>query len=266
MKKKNPVFKIIVDRFFASVGLGVYRLPRIPADFMAEYRRSYRRLEAAPGPFRLLRQLYYDAGSHPSSYMDYECVFAARHLSRFTPVRILDVGSYRMFILGLLAHYAVTTLDVRPREAVLPGETTLTSDAKRINAPSGQFDAVTSLCTLEHLGLGRYGDEFDPEADKKAMLEMIRVLKPGGRLIFSTNVTRSEPSIVYNAHRIYSLEMLRGFCAGLEREDEVFYSLERQQYCAYDQVTAVPGEWDVYCGCWRKPLSAGEATGSSGSP
>ena len=43
----------------------------------------------------------------------------------------------------------------------------------------------------------------------------VRVLKPGGHLIFSTTITRARPAIGFNAHRIYSYEMLREFCAGL---------------------------------------------------
>ncbi len=103
----------------------------------------------------------------------------------------------------MLAGYKVTTLDVRPRDSRLENETIVTSDAKKLDIPSDSFDMVVSLCTLEHFGLGRYGDEFDLDGDKKAFNEMIRVLKPGGRLVFSTTVTRSTPSLAFNAHRIY---------------------------------------------------------------
>jgi hypothetical protein len=60
--------------------------------------------------------------------------------------------------------------------------------------------------TIEHIGLGRYGDEIDPQGDIKSINELKRVLKPGGDLLFVTPVGRSR--IEFNAHRIYSYEQI----------------------------------------------------------
>lgn len=185
--------------------------------------------------------------------MDFQCIFAASHLSRINPSNILDIGSYRVFILGMLAYSKVVTVDVRDRKPVLNNETVVTCDAKTLPLPSDSFDAVVSLCALEHFGLCRYGDEFDPEGDKKAFKEMVRVLKPGGHLIFTTTVTRSEPSIVFNAHRIYDMDMIRKFCSDLDVVDEKFYSMRSlKRGCAINEVTDKPGVWDIYCGYWKK--------------
>jgi ubiquinone/menaquinone biosynthesis C-methylase UbiE len=100
--------------------------------------------------------------------------------------------------------------------------------------------------------LGRYGDEVDPDADKKAFNEMKRVLKPHGILIFTTTITRAMPSIAFNAHRIYSHGMIKLLCDGLQPEEEKFYNRKIGGFCSYDQITALPREWDVYCGCWSK--------------
>ena len=111
------------------------------------------------------------------------------------PANILDIGSYRHFILGLLAHYNVTTVDIRCRKSILENETIVTCDAKALQSSDNYFDAVVSLECLPHLGLLRYGDDFDLDGDIKAFKEMIRVLKPGGLLIFSTAITGGEPSL-----------------------------------------------------------------------
>jgi ubiquinone/menaquinone biosynthesis C-methylase UbiE len=99
---------------------------------------------------------------------------------------------------------------------------------------------VVSLCALEHFGLGRYGDEFDMNADKKALSEMIRVLKPNGRLILSTTITRARPTIVFNAHRIYSHKMLRKFLNDLICEDEKFFSKRIGDFCSLNEITEKP--------------------------
>ena len=68
--------------------------------------------------------------------------------------------------------------------------------------------------TIEHIGLGRYGDEIDPEGDIKSINELKRVLKPGGDLLFVTPV--GTPKIEFNAHRIYSYEQIIEYFSPLQ--------------------------------------------------
>ena len=227
-------------------------MKRIPGELRAEYNKNLAGLKRNPGGFLIFREPVWDRGLHPENFVDYECVFAAGHIGRVNPGKILDVGSYRHFILGLLAHFPITTVDVRRRHAISPNETVITGDAKKLNLPDDSFDLVLSLCAVEHFGLGRYGDEIDASADQKALLEMARVLKPGGYLVFTTTITRAQPSIAFNAHRIYNHEMLRSFCAGLRCVEEKFYSHKSRGFCAPEEVTADPKGWDVYLGCWEK--------------
>jgi SAM-dependent methyltransferase len=224
----------------------------IPREFQAEYRRDLAKLKKNPGGFRIFREPFYEKGFHPENFIDYECAFAAFHIRQVNPKKILDIGSYRHFILGLLAHFPITTIDVRNRKPISPNEAVITDDAKKLNLAEHSFDLVLSLCALEHFGLGRYGDEFDLSADQKAFAEMVRVLKPGGCLIFTTTITRAQPSIAFNAHRVYSHEMLQLFCSGLIRVEEKFYSHKLKGFCSPEEVTTDPKLWDVYLGCWEK--------------
>jgi SAM-dependent methyltransferase len=225
----------------------------IPRSFHLSYRRQLEALRRHPRGFDVHAEERFDVGVHPHSFIDEECAFASRHVLRTRPERILDVGSYRHFILGLLAHTRVTTIDVRSRSAVSENEDVVTCDAKQLTLPDGAFPLVVSLCTLEHFGLGRYGDALDLDADGKAFAEMKRVVAPGGRLVISTTVSR-RAQIVFNAHRIYSLPMLRRFCDGLECEEELFYSHAHRRFCGAEEISDRPEVWDVYLGCWRKPI------------
>ena len=49
---------------------------------------------------------------------------------------------------------------------------------------------------IEHIGLGRYGDEMDPDGDLKAIDELKRVLSRKGDLLFVVPV--GKPKIMYN--------------------------------------------------------------------
>jgi SAM-dependent methyltransferase len=225
----------------------------IPGAFHRKYLADLASVRAEPRGFRVYREERYEAGEHPESFIDFECGFASAKIEQHKPAHIFDIGSYRHFILGLLAHAQITTLDVRDRKPVHPNERVVTSDAKALSLPSSSFDMIVSLCALEHFGLGRYGDDFDLDADRLAMKEMIRVLKPGGRLVFSTTVTGGPPQIVFNAHRIYDRDMIHAMCAGLECEEEKFFVHSANGFAPPEQLSAAPEVWDVYFGCWRKP-------------
>ena len=216
------------------------------------YKKHLAALKKNPGGFYIFEEPADETGFHPENFVDYECAFAADQIRQLHPRNLLDVGSYRHFILGLLAHFPITTIDVRSRQPICANETILTGDAKKINFPDHSFDVVLSLCALEHFGLSRYGDAFDLHADQKAFGEMIRVLKPGGRMIFTTTIHHAQPAIAFNAHRIYTYGMLQAFCDGLSCWEEKFYSHRQKRFCTLEEVTTDLQWWDVYCGCWEK--------------
>jgi SAM-dependent methyltransferase len=63
------------------------------------------------------------------------------------------------------------------------------------------FDAVLSISSFEHDGLGRYGDPLDPDGDFKAMNNVKKMLRPGGLLFLSIPI--GPDYLVWNVHRIY---------------------------------------------------------------
>jgi hypothetical protein len=70
--------------------------------------------------------------------------------------------------------------------------------------------------TLEHIGLGRYGDPIDPEGDLKAIKGLKKVLAKDGSLLIVVPV--GKPRIEFNAHRIYSYEQIISYFV----DDEVY--------------------------------------------
>lgn len=58
-----------------------------------------------------------------------------------------------------------------------------------------------SYSSLEHSGLGRYGDPLNPWGDLREMQRLSCLVKPGG--LFFLNVPSGMDAIHWNAHRIY---------------------------------------------------------------
>jgi len=221
-------------------------------EFRQRYDEYYKLAEGNKRGFKTTRAYRYQIGQHPSKTQDLEFEFAAHHIHQMNPLNILDIGSYRHFILGLLSHYNVTTLDIRERRSNLGNENIVTCDAKALEFADNFFDSVVSLEALPHFGLCRYGDQFDLDADLKAFNEMIRVLKPGGYLIFSTAITRANPTIAFNARRNYSHAMIKEMCGRLECIEEKFINLRDRSFCLYDDITDDPNFLDYYIGCREK--------------
>jgi hypothetical protein len=74
-------------------------------------------------------------------------------------------------------------------------------DCTNTNLPSEVADVVTIISTLEHVGLGRWGDPLDVDGDIRAMGEAWRILKLGGHVVLT--IPYGFPTVVYNLHRIY---------------------------------------------------------------
>jgi hypothetical protein len=81
-----------------------------------------------------------------------------------------------------------------------------------------QYDFVASISSLEHSGLGRYGDSLNPRGDIDAAEEVYCMLKPGGLFFIALPYARHS-ELVWNAHRIYGPERMRLFAAGYEQLD-----------------------------------------------
>jgi SAM-dependent methyltransferase len=134
--------------------------------------------------------------------------------------RILDVGCCGSKLPVELAKrgHEVFGLDV----GTYPDAETFTfvqGDIGEMPFDNDSFDVVTAVSTIEHIGLGRYGDPIAPEGDTKAVEEITRVLKQGGQLIVT--IPCGMDTICYSKDgvplsRVYSSASLLKLLAGFE--------------------------------------------------
>lgn len=64
-----------------------------------------------------------------------------------------------------------------------------------------KYDIILSFSSIEHSGLGRYGDPLDPDADLKTTALIHDKLKDDGFFILAVPIGKD--AIEWNAHRIY---------------------------------------------------------------
>jgi hypothetical protein len=93
------------------------------------------------------------------------------------------------------------------------------------------WDFAFTYSSLEHSGLGRYGDALNPWGDMEAAVQTWCLLKPGGLFFLGLPCKNSctEDELVWNAHRFYGPRRLAEMFAGYEHVETIFTDRAREQ-------------------------------------
>lgn len=124
-------------------------------------------------------------------------------------MRVLVIGSENPWVeaCALVAGAAhVTTLEYREIETYDPRMSAATPNAFAADFLSGRlepFDVVVSFSSLEHSGLGRYGDALNPWGDIISVAKTWCVTKPGGYAIIEVPFRPTDEVTYFNMHRTY---------------------------------------------------------------
>lgn len=169
-----------------------------------KFRRSYKgKLEFKP----CLHDKYEEGGVTKSEYF-WQDLLVAQWIYKSNPLKHVDVGSR---IDGFVAHVAsfrqIEVFDVRPISSMIPG--VVFSQADLMEVPElvreeheGYCDSVSCLHTIEHFGLGRYGDPIDILGYEKGITNLASLIKPGGTLYLSTPIGIER--VEFNANRVFN--------------------------------------------------------------
>lgn len=145
------------------------------------------------------------AGSANGHYF-HQDLLVAKLIHDDAPKRHIDVGSR---IDGFVAHVAafrkIEILDVRPLNSTgHPNIEFRIADLMRLDPDLiNACDSISCLHAIEHFGLGRYGDEVNPQGHIAGFQNMVKMLKHGGKLYISFPIA-TQSAIVFNKHRIFS--------------------------------------------------------------
>lgn len=157
--------------------------------------------------FPCLPDRYEDSGNLSQHYF-YQDLLVANYIFKANPQKHVDIGSR---VDGFVAHVAsfrqIEILDIRPLTGKIPNvifnQIDITKGDEKYN---NYCDSLSCLHSVEHFGLGRYGDQIDPWGYKKGLENLYKILKPGGKFYFSVPI--GPQRIEFNAHRVFSLTHL----------------------------------------------------------
>lgn len=137
----------------------------------------------------------------------YHPAWATRIIIQNKPAKHIDISSTLHFCSILSAILPVEFYDYRPAKLELPNLKSLPGDLMNLPFEANSVESLSCMHTVEHVGLGRYGDLLDYDGDIKAINELKRVLAPKGTLLFVVPLGAKD-TICFNAHRIYSKEQV----------------------------------------------------------
>ncbi|MEI0699966.1 DUF268 domain-containing protein [Brachyspira intermedia] len=137
----------------------------------------------------------------------YHVAWASRCLSIINPKKHIDISSSLNFSTISSAFIDIDFYDYRPANIYnLSGFNSLKANLTKLHFEDNSIESISCMHVIEHIGLGRYGDEIDPNGDIKAINELKRVIKKHGYILFVVPI--GKPRLQFNAHRIYSYDMI----------------------------------------------------------
>lgn len=129
--------------------------------------------------------------------------WCARKIAERRPATHVDIASSAKSMALIAQFVPVTFVDIRPVDIELERFTFVRGTVLELPFADRSLASVSSICVLEHIGLGRYGDPLDAAGSEKAAREVARVLAPGGDLYVSVPVD-AESKIYFNAQRAFT--------------------------------------------------------------
>jgi SAM-dependent methyltransferase len=149
-----------------------------------------------------------DEGGTMNGHYFHQDLHVARLINEAKPEKHLDIGSRTD---GFVAHVAsfreIEIIDFRVIKSSVKNIVFRQADLMKLPSDLINYcDSISSLHAIEHFGLGRYGDPIDYLGYLKAINNITKILKKGGKFYFSVPIGHQR--IEFNAHRVFSLEYL----------------------------------------------------------
>jgi SAM-dependent methyltransferase len=144
-----------------------------------------------------------DEGGATKSEYFWQDLLVARLIYAANPIKHVDIGSRWDGFVGHVASFRqLEVFDVRPVSTSIPG--VIFRQADLMNPVTDMIkcsDSVSCLHTLEHLGLGRYGDTIDVAGSENGFKNIASLLKEDGTLYLSVPV--GQERVEFNANRVF---------------------------------------------------------------
>ena len=163
----------------------------------------------------------------------FQDTWEAKKIFQSRPKHHYDIGSAYKTV-GIISQFVPTTMvDIRPIDVSLKNLSFVKGTIINLPFDDNSIESLSTLCVVEHIGLGRFGDFIDPWGSEKAIMELKRVLKEDGNLYFSVPIDK-ECRVYFNAHRSFTRDYILRLFNDLKLIEEK-YIYGKKVYDNYDK-------------------------------
>ena len=187
----------------------IIRFPQFFIDFQKLKKSNIDNNEFPFGSFFPCIHDKYESSGIAKGHYFFQDLFVANSIFLNSPNRHIDIGSR---IDGFVAHVAsfrkIKVVDIRALNSNIDNLEFIQADlmSELPHELIEASDSVSCLHTIEHFGLGRYGDPINANGHLIGFYNLISILRPKGLLYFSTPI--GPQRIEFNAHRVFSISYL----------------------------------------------------------
>jgi hypothetical protein len=183
-------------KFFSSI----LRVPIYIKDLI-KFRKRYK------GELRIVPSLhdrYSSNGDYEHEYF-WQDLFMAQKIFFDKPKTHLDIGSrIDGFIANIASFREVQVLDIREQTTKIPNvifKQADLMDSSSLKNHTGQYESISCLHTIEHFGLGRYGDPIMVDGFDVGFENICSMLSDDGTLYLSTPIS-NRSYVEFNSDRV----------------------------------------------------------------
>ncbi len=182
------------------------------------------------GLYPIIVDKYLPAGTAKSQYF-HQDLYVAQKIFINNPKEHFDIGSR---VDGFVAHLAsfrdVTIIDIRPLEIDKRSIKFIKMDLMKDSFEKfdHKINSLSCLHTIEHFGLGRYGDNIDPDGHLKGINNIFKILEPNAIFYFSVPI--GQEKVFFNAHRTFSIKTLLKIFKGKFIVEEFSYVNDKGEF------------------------------------
>ena len=166
-----------------------------------KFRKNYN------GELRIVPSLhdkYLSNGDYEHEYF-WQDLFMAQRIFADKPTTHLDIGSrIDGFIANVASFRAVSVLDIREQIVNIPNVTFKQADlmdASSLENYTGKYESISCLHTIEHFGLGRYGDPIMVDGMDVGFENILSMLSNEGTLYLTTPIS-NRSYVEFNSNRV----------------------------------------------------------------
>ena len=144
------------------------------------------------------------ASGNLTKHYFYQDLLVASYIFKQNPKKHVDIGSrIDGFVAQVASYRKIEVFDIRKNKINFKNILFKKKDINKLDKNLINYcDSLSCLHTIEHFGLGRYGDKIDPEGHIKGFLNILKLLKTNGIFYVSLPISNHN-RVCFDSERLF---------------------------------------------------------------